>query len=44
MKQRFTTDPAESHTLPAHYYYDPAIYQREQEDIFARTWQLVGHK
>ena len=44
VKQRFTTDPAESHTLPAHYYYDPAIYQREQEDIFARTWQLVGHK
>jgi Rieske 2Fe-2S family protein len=29
-------------TLPRAYYFDPAIYSREQEHIFHREWFLVG--
>ncbi|MDI3339592.1 MAG: aromatic ring-hydroxylating dioxygenase subunit alpha [Sphaerobacter sp.] len=29
-------------TLPGRYYYDPALYQREQERIFGRMWVCVG--
>src|SRR5215831_1280621 len=29
-------------TLPGRYYYDPAIYEREQENIFASMWVCVG--
>ncbi len=36
-------DPARSFTLPAHYYYDPAIFDAERETIFYRTWQYVTH-
>ena len=44
MTQRFNLDPAQSYTLAAHFYYDQSIYEREIESIFARTWQLVGHR
>ncbi len=30
-------------TFPGRYYYDPAIYAREQERIFARMWIYAGH-
>lgn len=30
-------------TLPANWYTDPNILQQEQEAIFKRTWQFVGH-
>src|SRR5579883_2019461 len=30
-------------TFPGHYYYDPAVYAREQERIFARMWVYAGH-
>ncbi len=29
-------------TLPGRYYYEPAIYDQEQEQIFARMWVCVG--
>ena len=29
-------------TLPAAYYLDPAMYEREKTEIFGRTWQLVA--
>ena len=29
-------------TIPKRYYVDPAIYDREVEEIFGRTWQLVA--
>jgi Rieske 2Fe-2S family protein len=30
-------------SFPGHYYYDPAVYAREQERIFARMWVYAGH-
>jgi len=39
---RFDPDPEKSGTLPGHYFIDPAIYQREIEEIFFKTWQFVG--
>ena len=30
-------------TITGDYYYDPAIFEREKERIFFRTWQYVGH-
>ena len=37
-------DPSRSYTLPADYYTDPAVYAREKEAIFYRTWHYVGHR
>ena len=39
---RFTRDALTSATLPARYYYEAEIGAREAEEIFFRTWQLVG--
>ncbi|MEM1130971.1 MAG: aromatic ring-hydroxylating dioxygenase subunit alpha [Pseudomonadota bacterium] len=39
-----TEDPQTSFTLPSSWYVDPAIYEREKDAIFYRTWQYVGHK
>ena len=44
MSYKFTADANHSYTLPAYYYYDPSVYERERDEIFSRTWQLVGHK
>ena len=33
---------ARAHTLPAHYYTDPAFLAQEKQHIFARAWQIVG--
>ncbi len=30
-------------TLPSRFYTDPAVLAEEKEQIFARTWQVVGH-
>src|SRR5215468_3345635 len=40
---RFHPNPERSYTLPASYYFDPAIYAREREAIFYRSWSFVGH-
>ncbi len=38
-------DPRLEHasTLPSRFYFDAQILDDEQRNIFARTWQLVGH-
>jgi choline monooxygenase len=38
------TDPAESFTLPARFYFDPAIYELEKNAIFYKSWWYAGHK
>jgi choline monooxygenase len=35
-------DIGQAHTLPSRFYTDPAFLARENERIFARTWQVVG--
>jgi carnitine monooxygenase subunit len=40
---RFHRDPERSYTLPASDYIDPAVYAREKEAIFYRSWNFVGH-
>jgi choline monooxygenase len=37
-------DPRLAHaaTLPSRYYFDAAILEEENRNVFARTWQLVG--
>ena len=30
--------------MPARYYTDPDVYEREKEAIFARTWHYIGHE
>jgi len=37
-------DAAESFTLPARFYLDPAIHELEKARIFARSWWYAGHK
>jgi choline monooxygenase len=39
----FETEPERSRTLPGSYYHDEAIFRREANAIFCRTWQYVGH-
>src|SRR5216684_1992918 len=34
---------ARAYTLPASMYLNPAVLAKEQDHIFARTWQLVAH-
>jgi choline monooxygenase len=34
--------PAPSQTAPIELYRDPAIFERERETIFAKTWQFLG--
>lgn len=36
-------DPAASFTLPAQWYLDPAIFEREKDAIFYRNWHYVTH-
>ncbi len=36
-------DPAQSVTLPGFYYNEPAIFEREKEQIFYKSWQLIAH-
>ncbi len=40
---KFDRDPEKSWTLPAHYYTDPAIYEREKAAIFFKSWAYACH-
>lgn len=41
-RDSFPKDPWHANTMPARYYVDPGIYEREKEAVFYSTWQLVG--
>ena len=38
----FSKDIATATTIPADWYTDPALLEVEKEQIFCKTWQLVG--
>ena len=38
----FNHEPTRSCTLPARFFYDPEIFEREKEAIFYKTWQYAG--
>jgi len=40
---RFDGDPEKSYTIPKGYYTDPAIYAREKEAIFFKSWNYACH-
>ena len=40
---RFDRDPERSYNLAAAYYFDPAVYEKEKETIFYRSWNFVCH-
>lgn len=40
----FGDEPQTSHTMPARFYLDPEIYEREKDAIFYRSWWFAGHK
>jgi len=40
---RFERDLSVAATIPSSWYVDPKVLAREQDLIFAKTWQLVGH-
>ena len=44
MELPITDEPKTSYTLPAEFYTNPAVFEREKEAIFYRTWQYVAHK
>lgn len=38
------SDVARAWTLPSHLYTEAAVFAEEKEKIFARSWQVVGHR
>ena len=40
---RFSRDPERSFTLPARYYTEPEVYEREKRAIFYKAWNYAGH-
>ena len=44
MERPITNEPRTSFTLPSAYYTSPAVFEREKEAIFYRTWQYVAHR
>ncbi len=41
--QSFDSSPDKSFTMPARYYHDGEIYEREKEAIFYQNWWFAGH-
>src|SRR5271166_80349 len=42
--KKFSKVAEESYTLPSRYFFDPAIYEREKEEIFFKHWWFAGHR
>jgi carnitine monooxygenase subunit len=42
-KSGFSPIAEHSGTLPSHYYFDPAIFRREAQEVWFKTWQYVGN-
>ena len=40
-KTKFSPIAEQSYTLPAHYYYDKDIFEREKESIWFKSWQYA---
>ncbi len=40
---KFNPDPELSYTLPGYYYWDPAIHEKEREEIWFKSWILAGY-
>lgn len=40
----FLADAGKSHTLPARYFYDQEVFEREKAAIFYKSWVYVCHK
>jgi len=38
------SDIARAWSIPAPFYTDPGVFAQERERVFARTWQVVGHR
>jgi phenylpropionate dioxygenase-like ring-hydroxylating dioxygenase large terminal subunit len=41
--QPFTRDPSKSFTMPARFYTDADVFEREKSAIFYKTWHYAGH-
>ena len=41
---RIERDVSRAWTLPAKLYFDPEVFAAEKDRIFARSWQVVGHR
>ena len=41
---RFSPDPELSYTIPANYYFDIDILEREKRNIFYKSWMPVAHE
>lgn len=39
----FSPEPTQSYGLPSHYYFDPAIWAAERENIWLKSWQFIGY-
>ncbi len=44
LEERFGENPDYSWMLPARYYTEPAIFEREKREIFFKGWQFAGHR
>ena len=40
----FSDDPENAYTMPARFYTDPDIYEKEKTAIFNNTWHYIGHE
>lgn len=36
-------DQEAGYALPARFFYDPEVFQRERKNVFFKSWHLVGH-